>query len=1284
MRVDWDDVVGELVASPTGIEALLDLDLSLVAKAPGPPVVAVGVDALRESTGARTFGDLVRDPDVNEILRDALGRGERRAFLRALPNVVRRLAVERSGVTTASTARAPREPRALDPSHVPEGGEDLDAWARRFGVEEILASSIRFKVGPRARDMLTMSFREAVDLVRHPHTGGDRGVTREQLRRAAEAELRSVAQRNAPLLDQRVAFLARRRMPDDPWIVERVRLLTERARTHGDHGAAPISLTYPVASAEFRAKGTWLVVREHARSGEHVVDLARMTVTNSRYSWHGSPERARDDRAIVECAIDALCDPDGQALRDLLAWRAIPAWRHMLGAFEEAVAVDRSRLALDEGEERVAFRLPVAIGEVPSVLLQRARKGGATFTAGRQADPYSALTLPGLTSLEREILETITLLHGASYYGGRELARTRLRLLELLAEHPRVHVHGDTKAPVRLRRTRPTLRVIPSASSFRVNVAVGSVALSPAEAVNRTRTTRILSSFDPADGTVYFAESDEVSIALFSALASHAEDLPSEGLDALLGALSSFSDLAIDIDLPEEARGRSVSADPRLVVQLSLANDGSLALAVRTRALPRGRAVVPGAAPRHVYGTAPDGTRVFATRDLDDEDARAEHLLAELPLAGAVRHGPFDLRVDDPERACDVVATLAELGADVVVEWPEGQRLRVVSTLAPRALKLRIERKHDWFGIAGGADVDGASVGIHAMLEAVRAGRRFVRVGEGALVALSRDLRARLARADDVLHDARDGLVAHPPAVSAISQLVDDENEQLAAAAEWLQLRARMKRAETIDPKLPKGLTAELRPYQLEGYRWLMRLAACGTGACLADDMGLGKTVQSLAMLEARKSEGPALVVAPTSVCANWAAEAARFAPGLDIIAYRGAGRAEKLASLGPRAVVVTSYDLMVRDIDALASIDFATTVFDEAHALKNGSSKRALAARRIRADFRLALSGTPIENHTGELWSLFRIIVPGLFGSWERFRERFAAPIERDRDPTRRAALAAVIRPYLLRRAKRDVSPELPPRTDLVRFVDLSRAERDLYEAERLRAIDAIGGATAGAAGEDARFAIFASLTRLRQLACHPRLRHAESTVASSKLASVVALVEELREAGHRALVFSQFTSHLALVADALQASGVTVLRLEGSTPAEARADRVRRFQAGEADVFLISLKAGGLGLNLTAADYVLHLDPWWNPAAEDQASDRAHRIGQDKPVTVVRFIARGTIEESVLALHAEKRELAEAVLAGGDGAARLTMRELLSLMEKSASGDGESEGSEPGDDDA
>ena len=337
--------------------------------------------------------------------------------------------------------------------------------------------------------------------------------------------------------------------------------------------------------------------------------------------------------------------------------------------------------------------------------------------------------------------------------------------------------------------------------------------------------------------------------------------------------------------------------------------------------------------------------------------------------------------------------------------------------------------------------------------------------------------------------------------------------------------------------------------------------------------------------------------------------------------------------------------------------------MLDEAQAVKNAQTHRARAARSLRAEFRVALSGTPLENHLGELWSLFATVFPGLLGSWDQFRDRFASPIERGQDPEARAALARVIRPFLLRRTKQEVARELPARTEIVVPIALSEQERALYEDARLAAVAELADMK-GLRDEQRRFQVLAALTRLRLLASHPRLHDRSSPVASSKLRRLIELIAELRAEGHRALVFSQFTSHLALVREALTEAGIPALYLDGATPAAQRRRTVQAFQAGEADAFLISLKAGGTGLNLTAADYVFHLDPWWNPAVEDQATDRAHRIGQDRPVTVYRLIARGTIEDKILALHADKRALIAGVLEGTSAAARLTTRDLLALI--------------------
>jgi SNF2 family DNA or RNA helicase len=434
--------------------------------------------------------------------------------------------------------------------------------------------------------------------------------------------------------------------------------------------------------------------------------------------------------------------------------------------------------------------------------------------------------------------------------------------------------------------------------------------------------------------------------------------------------------------------------------------------------------------------------------------------------------------------------------------------------------------------------------------------------------------------------------------------------------------------------------------------------------------MGLGKTVQAIAVLLDRSKLGPALVLAPTSVSFNWVDELRRFAPTLNPILYTEtdrSGAGGDLARLGKRDVVIASYGLLVRDADKLAATKFATLVVDEAQALKNPNTQRTRAARMLDAEFRIALSGTPFENHLGELWSLFSVVFPGLLGSWDQFRDRFALPIERDKNPAARAALSRVLQPFLLRRTKQEVARELPARTEIEVPVALSDEEQALYEDARLAAVAELTTKDKGGMQDQRRrFQVLAALTRLRLLASHPRLYDATSTIPSSKLARAVELLEDLRESGHRALVFSQFTSHLALVREALAEKGFAQLYLDGSTPAGERARLVKSFQDGTGDVFLISLKAGGQGINLTAADYIVHLDPWWNPAVEDQATDRAHRIGQTKPVTVYRLIARGTIEEQILSLHKDKRALVAGILEGTDVAARLTTRDLMALLQR------------------
>jgi len=442
----------------------------------------------------------------------------------------------------------------------------------------------------------------------------------------------------------------------------------------------------------------------------------------------------------------------------------------------------------------------------------------------------------------------------------------------------------------------------------------------------------------------------------------------------------------------------------------------------------------------------------------------------------------------------------------------------------------------------------------------------------------------------------------------------------------------------------------------------LARLATWGVGACLADDMGLGKTVQLLALMLRRAPGGPQLVIAPTSVCANWEEEASRFAPTLRVQRLGLNNRADTVENLGAHDLLICSYGLLQTETALLKSIQWETIVLDEAQAIKNAATKRSKAAMELESGFKVTATGTPIENHLGELWNLFHFINPGFLGSQQQFNGRFALPIEKYENKDAGRHLKQLIQPFILRRRKEEVLSELPARTDIVLHVELGDEERAFYEALRRNALKEISSLQGGASKHHVR--ILAEIMRLRRACCNARLVDGDSSLPSAKLEVFEALLDELMENGHKALVFSQFVGHLEILRDLLDRKGVAYQYLDGSTPAAARKKAVDAFQGGNGEVFLISLKAGGLGLNLTAADYVIHMDPWWNPAVEDQASDRAHRIGQLRPVTVYRLVAKNTIEDQITDLHHRKRDLANSLLEGADMAGKISSEELLELL--------------------
>ena len=560
---------------------------------------------------------------------------------------------------------------------------------------------------------------------------------------------------------------------------------------------------------------------------------------------------------------------------------------------------------------------------------------------------------------------------------------------------------------------------------------------------------------------------------------------------------------------------------------------------------------------------------------------------------------------------------------------------------------------------------------LRALLTSLRAKKRYHRLKDGRLLRLEDSLDT-LEGLDEMLSDAGMDLTAGRTrlplyrAPSLDKALSGQNGVGFSRDDAFRRISRSFHSVADAEFALPESLQPILRRYQRTGYRWLRVLDQYGMGGILADDMGLGKTVQVLAYLLAKKQEGntvPSLIVCPASLVLNWAEEAARFVPELRVLAVDGdaAHRAAMVPQFASYDLIITGYDLLRRDIQTYADQQFYACILDEAQAIKNHTTQKYKAVCQVKSQVRFALTGTPIENRLSELWSIFSFLMPGYLYSYNVFRERFEKPIVLDHDEAATRRLNQMTSPFVLRRMKSEVLKELPPKLEYIRHVQMDARQRKLYLAGVLDAKDKLG-----AAGAQERIQVLAALTRLRQICCDPRLALENWTGGSAKLDSCMELLRTAVDGNHQILLFSQFTGMLDLIRARLDEEGITSFTLQGSTPKTVRADLVRRFNQGEASVFLISLKAGGTGLNLTAADIVVHYDPWWNVAAQNQATDRAYRIGQKSTVQVYKLITQDTVEEKILELQAAKQDLADKVTGSAEGAIlNMTPQELLQLLD-------------------
>lgn len=677
-----------------------------------------------------------------------------------------------------------------------------------------------------------------------------------------------------------------------------------------------------------------------------------------------------------------------------------------------------------------------------------------------------------------------------------------------------------------------------------------------------------------------------------------------------------------------------------------------------------------------------------ADPELDDDLlARVADELGWVPLGAVILRG-IDAAEFTVERMprLERLAERSALRIDITGERPDYRE----ATEPPVLTVTTVEsQKRDWFDLGVILTVDGTKVPFMPLFRALAKGATRLLLVDKSYLSLDHPVLAPLRELIEeagTLAEWETGVLPIHRSQTSLWSDFEDLADVSEPALAWRATIAGLEQGavEALPP--PSGLALPLRPYQLAGFRWLAFLWRHGLGCILADDMGLGKTAQTLALIaHARSSRraaegdasrdasasGPFLVVAPTSVASNWVHESARFTPGLRVASVT-ATEAKRKGSIADAAagadLVVTTYAVLRLEADAFAALEWGGLVLDEAQFVKNPATKVHAAARGIRAPFRLAVTGTPVENNLSELWALVNIVAPGLFPSRRAFDERYRRPIEDDRNAERLARLRRRIRPLMLRRTKELVAPELPAKQEQVLQVELHPRHRRLYDTmlqrERQKLLGLIDDLDRN------RFIVYRSLTLLRMLALDASLIDEEryAGIASAKLDALFEQLDDVLGEGHRALVFSQFTSFLGRAAARLDAAGVPYAYLDGSTPARRRDEVIARFRGGEASVFLISLKAGGFGLNLTEADYVFLLDPWWNPASEAQAVDRAHRIGQAKQVMVYRLVAAGTIEEKVMALKARKAELVASILddeGGGMVDESLTAEELRGLLD-------------------
>lgn len=928
-------------------------------------------------------------------------------------------------------------------------------------------------------------------------------------------------------------------------------------------------------------------------------------------------------------------------------------WETVIEDLTAHITVSKEKSASTETDTRIIYL--ISDYESMEVLQQRRLKSGAWSVGTRiSTDKYMRQELESMDEADKRIASSSRSYSYYSIYG-------RYAIPQLVGSDRVFYMSNKGRQPVEIVEEKPFITIEKTGGGFTVKSNVPKKDEFAYEKASPTLIRR--------DSKTHFTvfKLTDFERTIIEALTSLAI-FPKQAETKLLQFIEQVSDkIEVHSELLEGGSTLQKKEGLSRLLLRVVPDKETFMVSILSNPLEGGKLrLMPGMGQDTVFDEA-NGERFQVSRDIEAEKANLmeikDFMQAELLTSVSVNQAEIE-----PESLLGLLEFVSDHSDRYDMEWPEGKKLNLKAKLSKDMVNINLISKENWFEVEGEITLNDSKMSALDFLNLIAQGiynERFVKLNETDYIAISEQLAKYLRRLEGLAQQSH-GKVRIPfYQVGALAEIVHNTEGSLTADKGMDTLVKKIEKAAKMKIAIPTALQAELRDYQREGFKWMVRLSEWGAGACLADDMGLGKTVQTIAFLLHKAAKGPSLVVCPASVMLNWANELSRFAPSLEVkILNESSDRDALLDNTKPYDVVLTTYGLLIREEEALTKLQWNIVCLDEAHTIKNRGTKMSSAAMKLKAESRVILTGTPIQNYLSELWNLFQFLNPGLLGTFDSFMNKYILPIERDGEEERRAQLKRMISPFMLRRTKAEVIEELPEKTEITRDIQLTDAEITAYETLREATEQALQSE------DKVDVNILAQITKLRQAACSIGLIEKGWKLGSTKVAAAVDLVEEIVKSRNSVLVFSQFTSFLGLAKSAIEEriGKDKLFYLDGSTTIRKREKMVADFQHGLVSVFLISLKAGGLGLNLTNANYVIHLDPWWNPAIEQQATDRAYRIGQNKNVTVYHLISRHTIEEKILRLHKTKRDLADSLLSGSNISRAMTIDDLRFLVEQGA----------------